>query len=172
MNLRHLLIATLAITAFSASWADPIAQISCSPKTSTLVVQYIDGSDDGFNKLEEFPQTCKLGSASYRLEATRGPYSPGRCGAQPPVSIRLMRNSTPLVADAVFGDNCHGGPAIVTLRVQESNDQLVALEVCAASGFPTTSSRQQCRTWTAGQISALKDRHISQRHLGDQAPSN
>ena len=149
------------------SLAQPFATIACSPKTGTLTVQYIFGSDDGSNNLSEFPRSCKLGSARYRIRALRGPYTQSRCGGQPPVFIWLTRNSAPLVSDAAFGDNCHGGPAIVELRVQESTGRLGAMEVCIAPTFPAEQAEMKCRAVPADRLTALPDEPISQGNLDE-----
>jgi hypothetical protein len=106
-----------------------IALVTCDQSTGVFTLKYDVDNDDLFSQ-PIFPKNCKLNNSKYKVTGERGPFSQSRCGAQPPIFIELSRNGTPIVTDAVFGDNCFLGPAISEVEITERKGKIHSIKLC------------------------------------------
>ena len=149
-----------------ASNAQSIASVRCSAQDGIFAVKYLPDSYQGQEHIPNFPVTCVLPSGTYRVKVRRPPSSTHACGAQPPVSVWITRNNTRLVSDAVFGDNCFGGPSLLEFQTTEVTGRLVAMKLCKLSGHP--SCETVCRDLNEHQVNHLGKHPIGQDNLNKE----
>ena len=106
-----------------------IALVTCDENTGVFTLKYVVDNDDFFSQ-PLLPKRCRLNHTQYKITGARGSFSQGRCGAQPPISIALLRNGKPIVNDAILGDNCFLGPAISEVEVTEREGRIHSIKLC------------------------------------------
>lgn len=164
MNSSLFAIVIAGILASQTAYAQPISTFTCSPENSLFSFKYVPESDQGQAPLPEFPVKCKLHAAQYIIKAKRGPYSERHCGAQPPVSIWLSRGKGRLVNDAVFGENCFGGPSINEIEIVERGGVVQSMKICISNA---QEDLVKCRELVATEVSALRSNPITQAKLDE-----
>ena len=120
-----------------------IASVTCDRIDSRFTLRYIQGNDDFFSE-PILPKNCRLNHSVYKIIGKRGPFGHSHCGAEPPVSITVIRNGKTIITDPVFGGNCFGGPSIAEVEITEKKDTIVSIKLCIYKEYesPINSSNE------------------------------
>jgi hypothetical protein len=159
MKLLVLVVALLLSTAVRADWSLEFVRITCIPEARYFYFEYkpIDGSaaltdaqvsdekqrermrtwqKHGYFDPRDLDFECRLPESRYRLRTSQPPGHEGRCGAAPTITLNLLRNGSSYVKDVTLGDDCYGGPSVLSVEIADKLDGWGTREmtICVKAG--------------------------------------
>jgi hypothetical protein len=126
-----------------ADWSMDFVRITCIPEARYFRIEYapISGSaalletqsDDkqrsqrmlawkkhGYYEATNLQYECRLPESTYNISAVQTPESEhGMCMAAPQITLSLFRNGIPILDKVIFGNDCFGGPTVVSTEVTD-----------------------------------------------------
>jgi hypothetical protein len=141
------LVLIVALLTFShaarADWSLEFVRITCIPEARYFYFEYkpvsgpaalTDTQFDekmqrermriwqrhGFFDPRSLERECRLPESTYKLITSQPPArEQGMCGGAPQITLNLFRNGTAFFKDVVFGDDCFGGPSVVSVEITD-----------------------------------------------------
>jgi hypothetical protein len=146
MKLSTLVVALLFATAARADWSLDFVRVTCIPEARYFYFEYkavsgpaalTDTQFDDKKRLERMRtwqrhgyfdphnlvRECRLPDSTYRLLTSQPPARErGMCGGAPPITLNLLRNGSAFLKDVILGENCFGGPSVVSVEITDGLD--------------------------------------------------
>ena len=121
----------------------------------------------GYYDATNLKYECRLPESTYKISAVQPPPSErGMCGAAPQITLSLLRDGTPILDKIIFGDDCFGGPTLVSAEITDglSGWDTRQMTLCLS---PNSDAPRVCEflSETYGDIS--KAIPISQEKVGE-----
>jgi len=130
-------------------WFD-YTSIDCSAVLSGVSVRFDDKKrsqrmsaweKQGYYRATNLQYECRLPESTYKISAVQPPEKDrGICGAAPQITLSLFRNGTPILDQIIFGNDCFGGPTVVSAEItdglQKWNAQKMTLCLSPKSDAP------------------------------------
>lgn len=74
----------------------------------------------GYYEATNLQYECRLPESTYKISAVQPPQRDrGMCGAAPQITLSLLRDGTPVLDKIIFGNDCFGGPTVVSAEITD-----------------------------------------------------
>ena len=126
-----------------AGWSIDFVRITCIPEaryfrfdytpvsgSAALLETALDGKKrsqrmlawkkHGYYEATNLQYECRWPESTYKISAVQAPARErGMCMAAPQIKLSLFRNGIPILDKVIFGNDCFGGPTVVSAEITD-----------------------------------------------------